>query len=378
MKHLRWLAPTLLALSIASCSAAPRPRNVILLIGDGMGFAQTSLARLSFGKPDAALNMDAMRYAAMVKTQSSGPGALYGVITDSAAAATALATANKTKNGMLGVLPTGAAVTSIVEAAMGAGKAVGLVTTVTITHATPAGFGAHESARGDEDAIAPQYLDRKIDVLMGGGEAFFLPKSAKGSKRKDERDLLAEARSKGYTVVRSAAELAAARTQRLLGLFNMSYMTTEAPEPSVADMTVKALEALSARKKGFFLMVEGGQIDSFCHANNAPGALKQTLDFDAAVGKALEFARKNPDTLVIVTADHETGGMAIVGPATGSTGEYSVAFGTKGHSATVVPLLADGPCAERFSGVLDNTDIPKRIAALWGLKVGQLIPAAAK
>jgi alkaline phosphatase len=158
----------------------------------------------------------------------------------------------------------------------------------------------------------------------------------------------------------------------------MSYMTTEAPEPSLSDMTVKALEALSARKKGFFLMVEGGQIDSYCHANNAPGALKQTLDFDTAVGKALEFAHKNRDTLVIVTADHETGGMAIVGPAAGTTGEYSVAFGTKGHSATVVPLLADGPCADRFSGVLDNTDIPKRIAALLGLKVGQLIPAAAK
>jgi len=366
------LAGLLLAALSLHAHAAPRaaaPRNVILLIGDGMGFAQTTLARIALGDANAALEMDGMRFAAFVKTHPADVGDARGILTDSAAAATALATGHKTKNGMLAVLPDGRPVQTILEGAQAKGKRVGLVTTVTITHATPAGFGAHVGSRGDEAEIAAQYLARKIDVLMGGGEAFFIPQSAEGSKRKDSRDLIAEARAAGYGVVRTRDEMMADRSDRLLGLFNKGYLTVAPPEPSVAEMTEKALAVLGRSPKGFFLMAEGGQIDSACHGNDGPKAVKQTLDFDAAVGVALAFARKRGDTLVIVTADHETGGLSIVSPPSGSSAPYAMAWGTKGHSATVVPLLADGPGADRFSGVLDNTDVAKRIAALWSLKL---------
>ncbi len=377
-KKLRLVLAAALLLATLSAQAAPRPRNVILLIGDGMGLAHVSLARLSSGDPATVLQMDSMRYAAFVKTQSADPEKGRGIITDSAASATALATGYKTKNGMLGVLPDGKPVRSILEAAQGIGKSVGLVTTVTITHATPAGFGAHEAARGDEDAIAPQYLAKRIDVLLGGGEQFFLPKSAKDSKRKDERDLLAEARKAGYTVARTADELAKANGKRLLGLFELGYLTTNPPEPSLADMASKAIEMLARNQRGFFVMIEGGQIDSGGHANNEAVVLKQTLDFDEAVGVALKFARERGDTLVLVTADHETGGLSLVSPPSTSKAEFHSAWGTKGHSAIAVPLLADGPGAERFSGVYDNTDIPKRIADLWRVKLGELPAGDAK
>lgn len=349
----------LLLLAAQLAIASPRPRNVIIMIGDGMGFAEVTMARLGLGKADASLAMDSMRYGGMVKTHSTT------TITDSAAAATAIATGHKTKNGMLATLPDGKKVATVLERAAAMGKGTGLVTTVTITHATPAGFGAHVGSRGDEGDIAIQYLDSRIDVLMGGGEQFFTPKSVKTSKRTDDRDLLSEARKAGYTIARTTEELAAARSQRLLGLFAQGYMTTVAPEPPVATMAQRALDLLAPHKKGFFLMVEGGQIDGAGHANKAPENVKQTLDFDAAVATVLEFARKRGDTLVIVTADHETGGLSLVGPPKGSTSEWVPAWATTGHSASMVPILSEGPCADRFSGVLDNTDIANRILEIW-------------
>lgn len=357
------------AFPASGASGSNTPKNVILLIGDGMGFAQTTLARLSLGRSDSVLAMDTMPYAGFVKTHPAETDGRRGVLTDSAAAATALATGHKTKNGMLGMLPDGKSVRTILEAAQLQGRSTGLVTTTTITHATPAGFAAHVPSRGDEADIAVQYLQRKVDVLLGGGEAFFLPQEAEGSKRKDDRDLLAEFRSAGYTVLRTREELLSAHGDRLLGVFSKNHMETKPPEPSLAEMTRRALTTLSRNRRGFFLMVEGGQIDFAGHANDAPNNVKQTLDFDAAIAEVLDFARRRGDTLVLVTADHETGGLAIIGPSSGSTADYGLAWGTKGHSATVVPLLAEGPGAHLFSGVLDNTDIPKRIARLWRAKL---------
>lgn len=370
MTRRRLLISLILAALAIHVQAAPRdaaPRNVILMIGDGMGVTQTTLARLALGKADSALDMDSMRYAALMKTHPADIDGVRGVVTDSAAAATALATGHKTKNGMLAKLPDGRSVRTILEAAQSAGKSSGLVTTVTVTHATPAGFAAHVPSRGEEAEIATQYLALKVDVIMGGGEALFLPQKAEGSKRKDDRDLLAEARAAGYTVARSKDEMMQARGPRLLGLFQKAHMECKPPEPSIAEMTRKTLDLLSTNRKGFFVMVEGGQIDWAGHANDAPNNVKHTLDFDAAVGVALDFARKRGDTLVIVTADHETGGMAITGPPSGVKADYGIVWGTKGHSATVVPLLAEGPGAELFTGVLDNTDVPRRIARLWRL-----------
>lgn len=353
----------LILLAALTAFAAQSPTNVILLVGDGMGLPHITLARLSLAESSRPLNIDSMPHAAFVKSHSAD-----SVITDSAAAATALATGCKTNNGMISTLPDGREVQTILEAAQAIGKSAGLVTTTTITHATPAAFGSHVSSRKGEADIAPQYLEKRIDVLLGGGRMYFLPKSQEQSKREDERNLLDEAKALGYTVVDSREGLLSAKGGRLLGLFQMSSLTTKAPEPTLAEMTQKAIDVLSADKDGFFLMVEGGQIDWTAHNNDEAGTLKQLFDFDAAVGKALEFARKRTDTLVIVTADHETGGLTIIYPDKGSDARFKCSWSTKGHSGCNVPLLAEGPGASLFSGVLDNTDVPKRIASLWRIK----------
>ena len=361
-RRLLLLALILLAACTASC-AGQAPKNVILLIGDGMGPAQVTLARLSLTDSSPALNVDSMPYTGFVKTQSAD-----STITDSAAAGSAIATGFKTNNGVISTLPDGTPVQTILEASQKIGKATGIVSTVTITDATPAAFGSHAASRKSQADIAPQFLEKKIDVILGGGKMFFTPKSTEQSKREDDRDLIAEAKSLGYSFVDTQDTLLAANGTKLLGLFQVGPFTFQSPEPTLAEMAQKAIETLSADKDGFFLMVEGGQIDWKCHDNIAPDAVKQILDFDAAVGKALDFARKKGDTLVIVTADHETGGLTIIYPDKGSNARFKCAWSSKGHSACNVPLFAFGPGADSFRGVLDNTDIPKKIAQLWKIK----------
>ncbi|MHB0912389.1 MAG: alkaline phosphatase [Armatimonadota bacterium] len=323
----RRILPLILIL-LATCAQAA-PKNVILLIGDGMGTAQITLARLELSR---ALNIDSMPYAGLVTTHSAD-----SKITDSAAAATALATGHKTANGMISTLPDGTKPETILEAAMRKGKAVGLVTTVTATHATPAAFGAHVGARSDETEIGRQYLAAGIGVIMGCGQPYFD---------------LAEAKRLGYTVVDSEEELGKAEG-KLLAHFEK--------RPSLAVMTRAALSDLSQDPDGFFLMVEGGQIDWRCHDNDAAGTVRETEDFDEAVGAALSFAKRG-DTLVVVTADHETGGLTITyeGPK----------WAAKGHTACMVGIFAAGCDAEAFTGTMDNTDVAKRIdrVAGYGLK----------
>ncbi|MCL6519360.1 MAG: alkaline phosphatase [Armatimonadetes bacterium] len=356
------LLTILLATTLIPACSAQKPKNIILMIGDGMGIAQIALTRMTLEREHTTLKMDSMAYTALVKTHSAN-----STVTDSAAAGTALATGFKTNNGMVGVLPNGKVVQNIREAAAKLGKATGLVTTTTITHATPACFGAHIAKRGEEADIAPQLIENRIDVLLGGGRQVFIPGSADGSKRKDERNLIAEAKSAGYAIAENRKDLFAINAGKLLGLFQMGALTTELPEPSLAEMTAKAIEILSKDKDGFFLMVEGGQIDWKCHANDTQGMIKQLLDFDAAVGKALGFARKYKDTLVVVTADHETGGLSILGSEEGSL-DFTANWATKSHTGVNVLLLADGPGAESFRGLLDNTDVPKILAKQWGIK----------
>ncbi|MDI6828145.1 MAG: alkaline phosphatase [Armatimonadota bacterium] len=367
----RTLIPALLiailVMSLIPVGASRAPKNVILMIGDGMGIAQIALTRIKLEREYAVLNMDSMPNTALVKTHSAN-----STVTDSAAAGTALATGFKTNNGMVGVLPDGKIVQNIREAAAKLGKATGLVTTTTITHATPACFGAHIAKRSDEADIAPQLIENRIDVLLGGGKQVFIPQSFTGSKRKDERNLIEEAKSAGYAFVETREAMLAIRTGKLLGLFQMGALTTDAPEPSLAEMTAKAIEILSNDKDGFFLMVEGGQIDWKCHANDIQGMIKQLLDFDAAVGKALEFAQSNKDTLVVVTADHETGGLSILGSEEGGL-DFTPSWATKSHTGVNVLLLADGPGAESFRGILDNTDVPKILAKQLGIKVFPVI-----
>jgi alkaline phosphatase len=338
-------------------------KNVIILIGDGMGFAQISAARIRIAGADGLLHLERMPIAGMVKTHSGN-----ALITDSGAAATALATGHKTNNQMISMTPDGIILETILEAAQQKGMATGLVATSQITHATPAAFGSHVIARSNHTSIASQFLEHKIKVLLGGGKSYFLPKTIPGGKRNDGKNLFDEARSIGYTVVENRTDLLNSNSAYLLGLFADEGLTTKSPEPSLLEMTQKALFILKKDKNGFFLMVEGSQIDWESHGNNQGETIRQMLLFDEAVKEVLDFAEKDRQTLVVLTADHETGGMTINGGKLDGT-KLNLEWTTKGHTGVVVPLFAFGPNAQHFTGLLDNTDIPKLISKLAGLNI---------
>lgn len=338
------------------------PRNIVLMIGDGMGMAHVAAARTALGGPDGRLAMDSMTTTGFVTTHSAN-----SLVTDSAAAGTAYATGTKTNNGTISLTPNGKRVRTILEAARDIGKATGLVTTTAVTDATPASFASHVDARSRQAEIAGQMLAARVNVILGGGRGLFVPKSTKGSARPDERNLLDEAAARGYGVVDTSEELNAAAGPRILGLFAMGNLTTEAPEPPLSALTDKAIEVLSQEPKGFFLMVEGGRIDSYGHSNELDAMIRQLLEFDHAVARALDFARNDGNTLVIVTADHETGGLTLL---TDDSKQVKPAWSTKGHTATPVPIYAFGPDAEAFSGLMDNIEVGRKLAALWNVRIG--------
>lgn len=352
---------TLFTFLVPSLPAAERPKNIILLIGDGMGVGPIMAARIAGGGPGHKLAMDSMPEACLTTTYSAN-----SLVTDSAAAATALASGVKTNNGMLGVTPDGKKLRSILDAAETLGKSTGLVTTVTITHATPAGFVANIDKRSEEPAIAEQMAESGVEVLLGGGLANFIPRETEGSNRKDSRNLLEEMKGRGYAVVDSGDALMKTDSPKIVGLFWPGYMSSEQREPSVADMAGKAIETLSRDRDGFFLMVEGGQIDSKGHGNDVEGMIRELTEFDQAVARALEFAKKDGKTLVVVTADHDTGGLAVKDDGNKLKGMWI----DGGHTGNPVQLYAFGPGASGFEGLLDNTDVPKKMAELWRVKIG--------
>jgi alkaline phosphatase len=305
-------------LLVLPCGAlAAQAKNIILLIGDGMGPSQFGAAWLYSNR---VLGKD-LRMSEMMKEGRTAyilNDTADAIVTESAAAATQIACGVKVPARAAGMGTDGKTpCTTILEMAKVGGKATGLVTTSGITDATPASFAAHVPHRSDENSVAAQELKLGVDVLMGGRKQFFLPETSAG-QRKDGRNLLDEARAAGYAVVGTVDELKQASDGKILGLFNAGNMSfeidrTKTREPSLAEMTTKTLQVLSKNGKGFFAMIEGGRIDHASHRNDAAATIKDTLAFDAAVGVALDFARRTPDTLLIVTADHETGGMGIIG-----------------------------------------------------------------
>lgn len=281
-----------------------RPKNVILMIPDGFGIASTTIARIALGRR-LALDSFVVGHNA---TKSSD-----NYVTDSAAAGTALAAGLRTYNGAISVDDDQQPVASILEAAQTRGFKTGLVTTTRITHATPAVFAAHVPARSMEEEIAVQMLANRVDLMMGGGVSFFAPRPT--GRRTDDQDLIAEARQAGYHVVSDRDQMQAAQSLPVLGLFSAEHMAYEVDrhhtnEPSLAEMTTKALELLSG-PEGFFVMVEGGRIDHAAHGNDAAGHLFDVIAYDEAVQVALDFAQAYGDTLVVSVADHECGGCSI-------------------------------------------------------------------
>ena len=360
VSDIRFYIPATDAAPYALPPAMPPPvlKNVILLIGDGMGFAQVSMARAKAVGINGRLYMEKLPVQGEITTHSESG------LTDSAAAGTALACGVKTHNKTIGMNAVGKACQSILEAAKEKGNKTALVVTSTISHATPASFASHVSGRAMEAEIAAQILENKVNVLLGGGRSFWIPKSHKGSKRDDDRNLLEEAASAGYLLVKDAEALTKATGDYVLGLFQMNALTTLPPEPALPQMVHAALRLLAGDGKeggsGFFMMVEGSQIDWAGHANNSANSIKQVLLFDQAVKMAVDHAMKDGHTLVIVTADHETGGL------TSHEGDFK--WTARGHTDARVPVYAFGPGSDQFSGFMDNTDIPKKIAALMGIK----------
>lgn len=289
--------------------AQERPRNVILMIADGCGPASFTMAR-DYAREvlgQDALALDAIQVGA-VQTRASNSR-----VTDSAASATAYACGVKTYNGAIAVDTARRAIPTVLEAAEAAGMATGLIATSRITHATPASFSAHVPSRSMEAEIARQQLQQGIEVLFGGGANFFLPTS-EGGARTDSVNLLVQAAAQGYTVIRDRAGFDQPLTTPVLALFagsHMDYEIDRTHQPSLAEMTTKALGLLDDDPDGFFLMVEGSRIDHAGHANDAPAHLHDILAYDAAVAVALAFAEADGETLVLSVSDHETGGLTV-------------------------------------------------------------------
>ena len=337
-------------------------KNVILFIGDGMGMAQIAAARYHYLGPKGRLHMERMPVTGFQDTYSAD-----NLVTDSAASGTALASGFKTNNGMISITPDGKKVMSILEACRNNGKSTGLVATSRITHATPAAFAAHVKSRSNEAAIAEQLIKSRVNVIFGGGRDYFMPRSMTGSVRGDDLDLLTTAKEAGYLVVTDKTSMEKSDHSYMLGLFQLQAMTTHSPEPSLAEMSAKAIQLLSKNSEGFFLMVEGSQIDWECHDNESEEALRQLKLFDEAVKIGLDFALADQRTLVIVTGDHETGGMAITGGAADGS-NIRITWASGSHTAVPLPLFAFGPGADRFTGLHDNTEIPVLLARLLGIK----------
>lgn len=295
----------------AQQSAPDRPTNVILLIPDGYGPASATMARdfLRFRDGVTSLALDSVLVGA-VRTFASDSR-----ITDSAAGATAYAAGTKTYNGAIAVDSTEQPVATLLEAAERRGMATGLVATSRITHATPASFSSHVVDRGMENEIAAQQINKNIEVILGGGRRHFLPESANG-RRGDGRDLTAEAQNNGYQYVASRDELAAITEAPVLGLFSPGHMDYEidrdpAEQPSLAEMTAKAIDLLDDDEDGYFLMVEASRVDHAGHDNDAAAHLHDILAYNEAAAVILERARADGNTLVVSVSDHETGGMSL-------------------------------------------------------------------
>lgn len=321
------------------------PKNVILFIADGTGPASLTMARdyLRDQEGRDALALDSIQIGS-VRTHSSDSR-----VTDSAASATALAAGVKTYNGAIAVDTLQRPVASVLEAAEERGMATGLVATSRITHATPAAFAAHVPSRNMEDEIARQMVPQGVDVLFGGGRRHFTADSTLGGSRADSLDLLAEARAEGYQVVLDREGFSGELQTPVLGLFTPDHMAYEidrdsTAEPSLAEMTTKAIDLLNDGENGFFLMVEGSRIDHAGHANDAAAHLHDLLAYNEAVAAALDFARRDGQTLVLAVSDHETGGLSL-GRSVDGVGVYAwepaVLAEIKGsHGAIIGALLA--------------------------------------
>ena len=354
--------------AVASGSGAPatvsskdpqRPvaKNIILLIGDGMGLAQIT-AGMYLNNNKTALE----KYPIVGLHKSTS---YDNLVTDSAAGATAFACGVKTSNGAIGIDHAGRPYETILEEAERKGLSTGMIVTSTITHATPAAFAAHVRNRRYYEEIALAYMSVEVDLMIGGGKAFF-------TRREDEKDLYDNMRRRNYYVT-DYFEMPL-KDVELPENSNFAYFTADKDPLPVAQgrdylipATKISLDFLESRSpKGFFTMIESSQIDWGGHANDLNYVVSEFEEFDEVIEYCLKWAEQNGETLVIVTADHETGGLTIKDDST--LRDLNVEFSTGGHTAAMIPVFAFGPGAELFSGIYENTEIHTKMRQAYGWK----------
>lgn len=333
-----------------------RPKNVILMIGDGMGLTQISAGMYMNGN---SLNLEQFPVIGLHKTYSGN-----NLVTDSAAGATAFSCGVKTYNGAVGVDIDTFAVQTILEESEKNGYATGMVTTSTIVHATPASFLAHQKHREMYEEIAADMIDTDIDFFVGGGKKYF------DRRQSDERNLYEELEALDYHVSDYFKEnLVACQIPKSK---NFAYFTADNdPLPYSSGRkylrlaSKMAISYLSKQPEGgFFLVIEGAQIDWGGHSNNSDYIVEELIDFDKTIGEVLKFAAQDRETLVIVTADHETGGYSILDGS--KMGKLKTAFTTDYHTADMIPVFAYGPGAQMFGGIYENTAIYKKMRRALG------------
>lgn len=366
----------------------PQVKNVIYLIGDGMGFGAVSSLLLS---EDSVTGFEQAPVIGLSETCSAN-----NYVTDSPAGGTALACGIRTKNGYLGVDPEGKPLTSILRKAQAMGKRSGIVVNTVLTEATPAAFYAGVTSRSMSFDIAKQFTESGVDVAIGAGLEPFI-------KRPDSLDLTATLINKGYDVHLDWKTVLNTTSKKFVGILPMGDVhrrnesgnttagaadgaevclaaklaasseengdTTRLSEPTVylEKATAKALEVLSNdNRQGFFLMIESAIIDGYGHNNDSEGMIEEMKEFDNTLRQLVAYVNQHPETLLVVTADHETGGTGVSYKSyeVGSTTPVQLSFSTKGHTGTVVPVFAYGAGAEAFAGIMKNTDLPKKMEEL--------------
>ena len=339
--------------------------NVIYMIGDGMALPQVYAAMLASGED---MTFQQFPYIGVVDTHSASND-----ITDSAAGGTALASDHKTNNAMLGVNPDSIPVKTVLEALAEQGKKTGIVVTSYVTHATPAAFYAKVPHRKQYEDIAVQMAENPyINLIIGGGMKHF-------AQRKDSLDLIGRMENElGWKVYDNLAEVDVT-SQKYAVIADTNHMPKAADRGDFLPRAVKtALKTLDNAENGFFLMVEGSQIDFACHGNDSTWMMDEMLDFDYAVNVALDYAKEKGNTLVVVTADHETGGLTLPDPQ----GKYTnVVFDYSTGSHTCLPVLvyAYGPGAERFTGWMQNNELKAKIMNACGMEnISDSIPKEPK
>lgn len=325
-------------------------KNVILMIGDGMSLMHVYTAW--------AANRGKLWLENAQATGLSKTWAVKKLVTDSGSGGTSLATGVKTVYHAVGVDPEGKPLTSLVDVAKELGKDAGMAVTCRLWDATPCDFCCHNIDRDKEEELVGDYPTSGVDFVFGGGAQKF-------TNRKDGRDIFKELQKKGYHVSRTLDDFFA--YDKNSRIFAVPY-DKDTPLPDergdlLARASMKGISLMNQNKNGFFMMIEGSQLDDYGHFNQLDLLMKETLNFDQTVGEVMKWAAKDGETLVVVTADHETGGLTLVN-GNKDEGRVECCFSTKDHSGAMVPVYAFGPGAENFTGIFENTDVFKKIKKL--------------